>query len=26
MAGGNGKQLWPLSSKDKPKQFKKNIE
>ena len=23
MAGGNGKRLWPLSSKDKPKQFKK---
>jgi len=23
MAGGNGKRLWPLSSKNKPKQFKK---
>nr|WP_156790171.1 sugar phosphate nucleotidyltransferase [Rickettsia helvetica] len=23
MAGGNGKRLWPLSSKDKPKKFKK---
>ncbi|MCC8468194.1 MAG: mannose-1-phosphate guanyltransferase, partial [Rickettsia endosymbiont of Eriopis connexa] len=23
MVGGNGKRLWPLSSKDKPKQFKK---
>ncbi|XLM34161.1 MAG: sugar phosphate nucleotidyltransferase [Rickettsia africae] len=23
MAGGNGKRLWPLASKDKPKQFKK---
>lgn len=23
MAGGNGKRPWPLSSRDKPKQFKK---
>lgn len=23
IAGGSGKRLWPLSSKDKPKQFKK---
>lgn len=23
IAGGNGKRLWPLSSEDKPKQFKK---
>ncbi|KJV78834.1 nucleotidyl transferase family protein [Rickettsia rhipicephali str. Ect] len=25
MAGGNGKRLWPLSSKDKPKQLKKYL-
>jgi mannose-1-phosphate guanylyltransferase len=25
MAGGNGKRLWPLSSKDKPKQFTKIV-
>lgn len=23
MAGGSGKRLWPLSSENKPKQFKK---